>query len=337
MVAASMVATAISISIERPSRGPIMSKTLLIALVFIAIIAPPAHARKWSDATGNYSFEGDLLGINDATVVVQKSDKKRNLVAVPINQLSKADQEYLKSKEAADEAQRVAGQQQTWTMRGGLKVAARAVDYGRRDVTIQRRRSKIHVNDRLFDNLSAVQQKIVLKIVSHFEKTPIEDRRALEQWAIRLKASPKTFTVDGVLLELENGDVYGVPFFLFSDDDLKVLQPGWQRWLAAHEAREQKEQAQAEKEHEALLLQAQAEAYQRDRETDRQMRMLDLQLQAVMAGLTAIWEVELFPRGNFGGHSRIVVVAGRNSEDAARAALERFPNHMVGGIARVSR
>jgi hypothetical protein len=314
-----------------------MPKTLLAALLVLAVAASSASGRKWTDATGKYTFEGDLIGVNDTTAVIQKLEKKRDLIAILINQLSKADQDYLKSREASDAAQSAAAQQQTWTTRGGLKVVARVVDYGRRDVTIQRRRSRIHVNDRLFDNLSPVQQKIVLKIVSHFERTPLESRRDLENWAIKLRADPKTFTVEGVLLELENGDIYGVPFFLFSDEDLKVLEPGWKRWLAAHEAQVKKEQAIADKEQEALLLQAQAQAYQRDREADRKMRMMDLQLQMVMAGLTAIWEVELFPRGNFGGHSRIVVVAGRNSEDAARAALEKFPNHTVGSIARVSR
>jgi hypothetical protein len=311
-----------------------MFKTLLFAqLLAVICVAPALGARKWTDATGQYTVEGDMIGATETVVVIQKTDKKKDLVAIRINQLSKADQEYVKSREAADATQRAADGEQKWTMRTGLEVNARVVDYGRRDVTLQRRRSKIYVNDRLFDNLSGVQQKIVLRIVSHFEKMPIETRQDLEKWIIRLRADPKTFTVDGVVLELENGDEYGVPFFLFSEKDLKVLEPGWQQWLAVHQQQVKAEQAQAEKEQHAMMLQAQAQAYQRDREEERRLRMLELDLLAATAGVTSIWEVELFPRG--GGYPRMVVVPGRNSEAAAQAALAKFPGSTVGGIARI--
>jgi hypothetical protein len=301
----------------------------------LLIVAPALAARKWSDATGKYAVEGDLIGVNETIAVVQKTGKKKQVVAFRIEQLSKADQEYLKSKDAAESVRQTASGQQTWTMKSGLKVNGRVVDYGRRDVTIQRRRGKVYVNDRLFDNLQGVQQKVLFRIVSHFENQPINSITDLNEWIVKLKAAPKTYTCDGVMLELENGDEYGVPFFLFSDQDLKVLEPGWRQWLAAHQAREQAEQAQADKDREALLLQKQAEAYQRDREADQQMRLMELDLAAAQAGVTSIWEVELIPRG--GGYSRTVVVTGRDSEVAARAALAKFPNHSVGGIAKVSR
>ena len=194
-----------------------------------------ADGRTWTDSTGNYHVEADLIGFNDATVVLKKEN--RQLVAVPIDKLSKEDQAYLESKEAVEQARQSADAMQTWTMASGLKVVGRVVDYARRDVTIQRRYGKIYVNDRLFDNLPEVYQKMLPKIVSHFEKTQIDDKRAFDSWAAKLRGEPRTFTCEGVLLELENGDEYGVPFFFFSKDDLKVLQPGWQRWLAADKDR----------------------------------------------------------------------------------------------------
>lgn len=313
-----------------------MSRTLLSACVLLLVcVAPSLAARKWSDATGKYTFEGDLVGVNDSTAVIQKADKKKQLVAIKIAQLSQADQEYLKSKEAADVASKASNGEQTWTMKSGLKVNARVVDYGRKDVTIQRRRGKVYVNDRMFENLSGVQQKVLLRIVSHFEDVPLETAKDLNEWIVKLKAAPKTYTCDGVMLELENGDEFGVPFFLFSDADLKVLEPGWKQWLAAHEAREKAEQAQADKEREALLLQKQAEAYQRDREAEHQMRMMELELSAVEAGVTDIWEVELKPRG--GGYSRVVVTSGRNSDVAARKVTEKYPGYVIVGVAKISR
>jgi hypothetical protein len=312
-----------------------MNKSLFATIVLSLLwVADADAARKWSDATGKYTVEGDLIGANDTTVVIQKADKKKQLMALRISELSKADQEYLKSTEAADAASKSASGEQAWTMRNGLKVNARVVDYGRKDVTIQRRRSKVYVNDRVFDNLAGVQQTVVLRIVSHFENTSLESKKDLEEWILKLKGTPKTYTVDGVLLELDNGDEYGVPFFLFSDEDLKVLEPGWQQWLAAHQAREKMEQAQADKENEALLLQKQAEAYQRDRETEQQLKQVELSLLAAEAGVTNIWEVELKPRG--GGYSKMVVVPGRNSDVAARSAVAKYPNYTVVGVAKIS-
>ena len=122
---------------------------------------------------------------------------------------------------------------QTWTMASGLKVVGRVVDYARKDVTIQQRRGKTYVNDRLFDNLPQVYQRMLPKLVAHFEKTQIDDKRGLDSWVMKLRGEPRTFTCEGVMLELENRDEYGVPFFFFSEADLKVLQPGWQRWVAA--------------------------------------------------------------------------------------------------------
>jgi hypothetical protein len=324
----------IAIPAEVP-RTPMTKKFLATVVLALLCASSSDAARKWSDATGKYTVEGDLIGANDTTAIIQKSDKKKQLIALRISELSKADQEYLKSNEAADAATKSATGEQTWTMRNGLKVSARVVGYGRRDVTLQRRRSKVYVNDRVFDNLAGVQQKVVLRIVSHFENTSVETKEDLEEWILKLKGAPKTYTVDGVLLELENGDEYGVPFFLFSDEDLKVLEPGWQQWLAAHQAREQAAESRAAKEREALLLQKQAEAYQRDRETERQLKQIELSLLAAEAGVTSIWEVELKPRG--GGYSKMVIVPGRNSDVASRAAVDKFPNHTVVGVARISR
>jgi hypothetical protein len=313
-----------------------MFKSLLYVSSLWVVSVAPSFARTWSDTSGKWTFEGDLIGVNETTAVVQRSGKKQSLIAIPINQLSKSDQEFLKSKESADQAQRAANEKQTWTTQSGLKVVARVVDYGRRDVTIQRRRGKIYVNDRLFENLNGVQQAVLMRVVSHFENVAIRDKKDLQEWVIKLKAEPRTYTCDGVMLELESGDEYGVPFFLFSEQDLKVLKPGWDRWLAAHEAKERKDQALAEKERESLYLQAEAQAHQRDREQQQKVQEVELGLLAAAAGVTNIWEVELWPNSAM-GRPRTVVVPGRDSNAAAQSALAKFPDYKIGSIAKVSR
>src|SRR5262245_44216721 len=119
------------------TRRNTMSASILCALlILLPTAAQTVKARKWTDSPGKYIFEADLLGTNDSTVVLQRKNREKDLVAIPIEKLSKEDQEYLKSKEATDSMRRSADQQQTWTMRSGLKVIGRVVEYGRRDVTI---------------------------------------------------------------------------------------------------------------------------------------------------------------------------------------------------------
>src|SRR5262245_47235516 len=107
-------------------------------------------ARPWTDSSGNYNLSAKLIGFNDSIVVLE--NEKGDLLSMPIEKLSKEDQEYIKSKEAADDV----GKQDdlsTWTTRRGLKVRGRVLEYVRKVVTIQQRFGKIYVNDHLFDNL----------------------------------------------------------------------------------------------------------------------------------------------------------------------------------------
>src|SRR5262245_39852963 len=194
-----------------------MSAALLgVLLFFLPTTQQAPTARKWTDSTGKYAFEADLLGTDDKMVVLQRKNRDKGLCAMPSDKLAKEDQAYLKSKEASDSIRRSVDQQQTWTMRSGLKVIGRVVEYGRRNVTIQRKRGKIYVNDRLLDNFPDVQRKMLPKIVAHFEQAEIEDDKDLQKWIVGLKGEPRTYACEGVVLELENGDDYDLPFFFFS-------------------------------------------------------------------------------------------------------------------------
>ena len=274
---------------------------VLLVLVLWLGLSALAGGRTWTDSTGAYRLEADLIGFDEASVVLKKDDHQ--LVAFPIDKLSPEDRAYLKSKDAADHARRSADAMQTWTMVSGLKVIGRVVDYARKGVTIQQRRGKTYVNDRLFDNLPQVYQRMLPQLVAHFEKTQIDDKRGLDSWVMKLRGEPRTFTCEGVMLELENRDEYGVPFFFFSEADLKVLQPGWQRWVAAQTDRLSQEQ-------QSFLLQQQAKAYQQDRLAQQQIAMLQLQLQAVDAGVVDLWQVRMFPPAGASGSLLAVVRAG---------------------------
>jgi hypothetical protein len=282
------------------------------------------EARVWTDVSGNYSFEANLVAFNETDLVLEKADK--TLVAVDMEQLSAADQEYIKSKEAAEEVDKRGAKQQVWKMASGLEVIGDVVDYVQKEMTFSMSRGKIYVNDQLFENLTGIQQRVVPLIAAQFTKRPITDRAGLFDWLKRRKGEPETFTYDGVQMEMENGDLYAVPFFLFSDEALKVLKPGWEEWSSKHATFEQQQESE-------LRLQTQAQG---GTETNQLLKM-QLQMQAYQAGLFSLWEVMLYPGPNMSGWPLYVVVPGRNSAQAAEAALQKNPGYTVGPIARVNR
>ena len=303
-------------------------RVALLMCFVLAGISTSANGRIWTDSTGNYRLEATLLGFDDTTVVLKR--ESRHLVAVPIDKLSKEDRAYLESKEVAEQSRQSADGMQTWTMASGLKVIGRVANYAKKDVTFQRRYGKIYVNDRLFDNLPDVYQKMLPKLVAHFEKTEIDGKQGLETWAKKLRDEPRTYTCEGVLLVLENGDEYGVPFFFFSAEDQKLLHPGWERWLAADKDR-------SKQEHEGFLLQQQAQAYQQDRESKQQIAMMQLQMEGYQAGLFDLWEVQLFPGPGVVSPPLCVVVPARDSRSAAQVAVSRNRGFVAGAVSKVIR
>ncbi len=304
--------------------------SILAAFCLAAVFHSAADAaRLWTDTTGRYTLDADLVAFNDKSVVLQRADHE--LVAVPIEILSSPDREYLTSKDADELARKSIEGRQTWTLRDGAKIVGRVVDYTHGTLALQRRRGRIYVNDRPLENLPEFYQLLVPKIVAHFENLRGADRRSLETWLVRQRGQRRTFELEGVVLELDNGDEYAVPFFLFADDDLKVLKLGYDEWLAVHNRNE----FDAEDER-AFLLRSLAAARQRDSQVQRQIAMLQLQMQAVQTGLTSLWEVTLYPAAGRGGRPQWVVVPGRDSRQAVAAALQQHPGYVVGPVRRVA-
>jgi hypothetical protein len=63
---------------------------------------------------------------------------------------------------------------------------------------------------------------------------------------------------------------------------------------------------------------------------------MNLNLQAIRAGLTSAWEVTLYPVPGNSSPPRWVVMPGRNSAQATAAALKNNPGFVVGPVRRVS-
>jgi SLA1 homology domain 1, SHD1 len=301
---------------------------LFASLILLATAADLAQARTWSDASGNYKVDADLIAFSDKKVILERTDDKQ-LISLQPDEFSKADQEYLKSKEAADTTNTLSHTMQTWTMRDGSKVIGKVVDFGRKQITIQRQDSKIYVNDRLLDNMPEIYQTMIPKILAFFEHLNSSDRQNLEDWAVRQEGQPRTFDCEGVLFELENGDRYGVPFFLFSEEDQKILKPGWDSWVASNDDYQKHDES-------AFDLRALAAANKQNSEASDQIARTQLLMQSVTAGMTDIWEVTLYP-GQRGGQWLSVVVPGRDSREATMTALQRNPGYTAGPVRRLNR
>ncbi len=309
------------------------SQIWLLALIHSP--AAPVEQREWSDASGNYRFTAELIAWSDTRVVLQKEND--DLISLEISDLSDADQAYIQTKKSQESPNAPGGELKTWVMRDGLRLNGRILDFAQRNIAIQRTLGKIYVNDRHFENLPPVYREMIPRIVSHFAKTEIEGRDGLDDWLKKTPLKTWTWSLEGVLLELEMGDRYVVPFFLFSDRDAAVLRSGWQRWQEAQE--------DSRRDEESFYLRAQAESYQEQQDTEsasdiRQMRQIaevSLQLQAYDAGLFDLWEVQVLPPNGSWAMPQTVVVPARDSRQASQAALQQFPGYRAGAIAKVRR
>ncbi|MFK7738177.1 MAG: SHD1 domain-containing protein [Pirellulaceae bacterium] len=303
-------------------------RALTLLLVWVGVASTVASKeREWVCANGVYKLKAELVAFSDDTVVLKKDDG--SLVAVELSSLCEKDSEYVHAKSKEDSAKKSADEMQVWTGADGIKVRARVLKFGRKELVIGRQRGQIMVSGEPFKESNALQQKVLLKTISRLEKRELETKDDLEEWAKSLRGKTKSYVVEGVLMKMESGDEVGVPFFMFSESDLAVLKPGWETWLEQHESEEARER-------ESLYMRAQAMAYQKDRAAKKQVELLKLELLGAATGVTNIWQVGLTPpRGRY-GRPMAVMVSAPNSQAAAARALKRYPGYVVAGVRKAS-
>ncbi len=307
--------------------------TYLWAMVLLLAGAAeaPATVRMWTDATGQYTTEAALVDFDSENVVLKKHSGK--LVAVPIAKLSKADQDFLHSQAAVQAAEQHSGGNRTWTLRDGSKFVGHALKYGKAKVIVQRQYGKILVNDTPFQDISKPHQYVLFAVIEHFDKTPIKDIKAFENWAVKQRGQAREFDCEGVLMLVDNGEKVAVPFFLFSPQDEKFLRPGWEEWLAAEAKAEKASQDELAKQQQAeLFLRARARDYQRDQALQQMV-----ELTAVSAGLVDEWQVLLVPGRGVAGSPVQVVVPARDSQSARMEAVARNPGYVATQVVRINR
>ncbi|MCU0717182.1 MAG: hypothetical protein MUD03_13750 [Pirellula sp.] len=316
-----------------------MLKSISRSLVFTTalFLAPFCSGREWKDASGLVKIQGTLLAADDHEVVIKLDQKRKEheLLAVPLENLSKEDLEYLKSKEVADQLA-ADGQKQVWELANGMKVYGRLVRFVEKDVSLQRRRGRLYVNDRPIENLPEVYQKMIPNIVGHFEKKTFADHQAFDRWVAAQKSNVRTFHCEGVMVEFPNGDEYALPLFFLSPSAAKVLQPSYEQWKSERQQQRAEEQEVESQRQNDLYLQSQAMAMQQQQQEMMKIAKLQLLMTSVAAGVTDMWEVYLYPPNGMFGYPISVVVPARNSADASAIALQRNPGFVLGPVRRIS-
>lgn len=71
------------------------ARVYLHLVVVVALSANDASARKWTDATGNFSVEADFVELVDGQVALRRTDGR--VVRLPLERLSEADQRHVES------------------------------------------------------------------------------------------------------------------------------------------------------------------------------------------------------------------------------------------------
>jgi SLA1 homology domain 1, SHD1 len=295
---------------ERSDKWQLGVRTLGMALLWLS--GSSALAREWTDATGKVKQEGDLVDFDGHLAVLKKGDG--HLVAIPVEKLSQADQEFLASKLAKDEMKSQGSKDRTWTMTNGIKVSGRVLKYGRKELVLTRKESKLWALDKPWSDLNEWQKYVILQIASKGEKREFKTEKQLESLLVARKGEPLVYPVEGVMIELEDGELFAAPFFLFSEKDLAVLEPGWKAWVAAEKDEQRREE-------QSMMLRSVANEYQKNKEIEHKIQLLH-----AASDWFDLWEVTL---SDSKGNMVRVVVPARDSRSAQMAALLQHPKGTI--------
>jgi len=308
------------------SRTDKMARSSL-AIVLLLASAQVVSARQWTDSTGKYHQEAEVVTFDGQLVVLKKAQGR--LVAVPLSSLSTADQEYLKSKQAKDDMASMASKDRTWSLIDGKTMTGQVIKFGQKEITFERKFAVLYVNGKPFKDLSDWRQYMALKLVSHEENKDYASDDAVQSLIASRMAAPLVYNVKGVMFLLQSGEEIGVPFWMLSDKSRAVLQPQWDAWLAAEKEAEQREQHQQEQ---STMARAAANEYQQiQRNQQAQLQMQYLQFASQWYDL---WQVVVTAPD---GTSTTTIVPARDSREAQIRAQQQCPNCQIGATALIDK
>ncbi len=284
----------------------------------------PLNARQWTDSSGKYHQEAELVEFDGHLVVLKKA--KGQLVAVPLNSLSTADQQYLQSKDAKDAMTSTASQDRTWTLNDGKKFKGMLLRFGEKDVVISRNQGMLSVNGKPFTELSPFHQYMIPELVTHEEGKSIPDANAIANLIAYRKGADLTYRVKGALFQLSDGALGAVPIWMLSSKDFNVIEPEWDAWLAAEKDKQAEQQRQ---EMQSTMARAAFNEYQRNEDISQRLQYLQ-----VASQWFDLWQVQLIAPN---GAVSVVTVPARDSRTAQYLAQQKCPACGIGATQMLSK
>lgn len=307
------------------------SRLNLAVLSLVILASAESSARDWVDASGKHKFQGELISASEHTVLVRQIGGE--LASYTVEELSAADRDYVAQHLTKTDDPAAPEKMQTWTGREGMQFRARVVGYGTQPVNLRYDRSRVRVNNKPLDEIDQLYQMMIPKIVAEYDDKSVVSDEDLTRWARKLRGKDRTFTVDGVLMRLENGEKVAVPLFLFSADERSVLEEGWDSWKAETTKED-------ERKRDSFLAQAAAEEYQRNRDaetkTNQQIQIMQLGLMAVNAGITNVWQVQMNPRPGIRARQTYAIVPAKTSAEATALAAQKYPAFIPGAVRQMN-
>ena len=302
---------------------------LFAAVLLCVMISPILKARDWTDSTGKFTQEAALVDYDDETAILKKPDGK--LVSIPIDYLSKEDQKYLETEEAKKVHEDYPTPYREWRLRDGREFEGEVIDYARSNVEFERKFGKVFINDKEFDKMNVPQQFIILQSVSQEAQKSIENAYALSEW-LAAKGGKTSFFVEGVVMELQNGEQFSVPFFMFSSADQNVLRPGWKDWVATADKKEESVQDSMSRSQASLYLRART----RLDDEERKLNMMANTIRIQDGFGIRRWRVNMMPKPGANVPIIQIVAPGQNSYDAMAWAAQHYPMYTPGGVSRIN-
>ena len=297
----------------------------------------PLRAREWSDNSGHFKIEADLVAFDGETVVLRA--KAGRLLAVKLANLSADDIAYLKTPEVASFENNAPIQDSPteWSLQNGQVVRGAITGIGIQQVVIFRRDSKVHVSFNGKEIADPIYKLLLPEIVNHAASTSYKSLDELDRHLATLKPPSVTYMLPTVTIATNSGNV-AIPVFLFKKEEQHYL------WAASERLRLLQESELTSEEREKIAARENflARSFGRGRRAAAALPSEISQIQldllanaALVAARAEFWEVVISPPNAYLLPFTVVVPAANSAEAEARVAAQ-YPGYTLVGISRTA-
>ncbi len=310
-----------------------------ICFLFLLLISGSLSlaAREWSDSSGNFKVEADLVAFDGETVVLKA--KTGRLLALKLADLSKSDLEYLKTPEVAafENSAPVPEAPTEWSLQNGQVVRGAMAGIGIQKVLIFRRDAKTHISFDGKEITHPIYKTLLPEIVNQLASTSFKTLEELDRHLATLKPPSLAYALPSVTVSTDKGTVC-IPNFLFKKEEQKYI------WAASERLRSLQDSELSSEDREKLLARENflARSYGRGRNQAvngpveiSQMQLDFLANAALVAARAEFWEVVIAPPNAYMMPFTVLVPAA-NSGDAEAQVAARYPGYRLVGIGRAN-